>query len=196
MLSSAGFFIYFIYLNFFIVVQIQLSPFSCHHFSLPHPHPPSFLPLALSMGPLHMFLEEPSPFSRYPPTPPLWFLSVCCYCNKLTVCQLGYCKFVLYFNISGRILLACLFCWLGCTYRWDHMVFTFYHLAYFAQHNTLQFHLTKKKICHVCFTIFRELFYWSIVTFGYIERNFHSPSFIVQEKFYSQVDRNNQETNS
>ena len=44
----------------------------------------------------------------------------------------GYCQFVLYFNISGYILLACLFCWLGSTYRWDHMVFVFHHLAYFT----------------------------------------------------------------
>ena len=30
----------------------------------------------------------------------------------------GYCQFVLYFHVSGYILLACLFCWLGSTYRW------------------------------------------------------------------------------
>ena len=41
-------------------------------------------------------------------------------------------QFVLKFNVSGYILLAYWFCWLGPTYRWDHMVFVFYCLAYFT----------------------------------------------------------------
>ena len=44
----------------------------------------------------------------------------------------GYCQFVLYFNVSGNILLTCLFCWLGSTYRWDHTVFVYHCLAYFT----------------------------------------------------------------
>ena len=44
----------------------------------------------------------------------------------------GYCQFVLYFHVSASILLACLFCWLGSTYGWDHMVFVFHLLAYFT----------------------------------------------------------------
>ena len=44
----------------------------------------------------------------------------------------GHCQFVLYFHVSGSNLLAYLFCWLGSTYRWDHMVFVPYHLAYFT----------------------------------------------------------------
>ena len=139
------------------VVSIFLPPFLP-----PHPSsPPTFEPTPLWLCPWVLYtcslMTLPLLSLVNPLAPPLWSLSVS------------------YFHVSGSILLACLFCWLGSTYRWDHMVFTFYHLAYFAQHNTLQFHLTKKKICHVCFTIFRELFYWSIVTFGYIERNFHSP---------------------
>ena len=43
-----------------------------------------------------------------------------------------YCQLVLYFNVSGSILLACLFCWLGFTYRWDHMVFVFHCLAHYT----------------------------------------------------------------
>ena len=46
----------------------------------------------------------------------------------------GPCQFDLYSHVSGSILLTCLFCWLGSTYRWDHMVFevfVFHHLAYF-----------------------------------------------------------------
>ena len=42
------------------MVHVQLSPFSCHHFPLPHPPPPPTLNhLALSMGPLYMFLNHP-----------------------------------------------------------------------------------------------------------------------------------------
>ena len=40
--------------------------------------------------------------------------------------------FGLYFNVSSCILLAYLFCWLGSTYKWDHMVFVFPLLAYFT----------------------------------------------------------------
>ena len=37
---------------------------------------------------------------------------------------------VLNFQFSGSILLSCLFCWLGSTYRWDHMVFIFHHMVF------------------------------------------------------------------
>ena len=102
----------------FIIVQIQLSPFSPTH---PHVYPQSYATLTLSMCPLHMIFGDPSPFfplfSPYPiPT--------------------SYCPFVLNFNVSGCILLACLFCSLGSTYRWDHMVFVFGHLAHSTYHNT------------------------------------------------------------
>ena len=55
---------------------------SLHH-SYPTPailtsHPWSYSPLALSMCPLYMFLDDPSPCSpNYPLPPPLWLLSVC-----------------------------------------------------------------------------------------------------------------------
>ena len=42
----------------------------------------------------------------------------------------GHCQFVLYFHVSGSILLICLFSWLGSTYRWDHMVLVFHSKAY------------------------------------------------------------------
>ena len=73
-------------------------------------------PWVLSMCPLYIFFDDPSSF---PPIIP---------CHHPS----GYCQIVLYFNVSGYILLACLFCWLGSTYRWDHMVFVFHHLAYFT----------------------------------------------------------------
>ena len=43
-----------------------------------------------------------------------------------------HCQLVLYFHFSGFIFLICLFCWLGSTYRWDHMLFMFPSLAYFT----------------------------------------------------------------
>ena len=48
------------------------------------------------------------------PSPPLWSLSV----FSLFPC------FWFYFSP--------LFCWLGSTYKWNHMVFVFHHLAYFT----------------------------------------------------------------
>ena len=64
--------IYFIF-KFFIVVQVQLSPFSphtSHHPTHPTSHPQSYPPLALSMGPLFMFLDDiDHSFSCYPPPP-------------------------------------------------------------------------------------------------------------------------------
>ena len=68
--------------NFFVVVvQVQLSQLPPHYSPQPtHPDlSPSILsPLALSMGPLYMFLDDPSPiFPIIPLPPPLWLLSVC-----------------------------------------------------------------------------------------------------------------------
>ena len=82
---------------FFIVVQVQLSLFSCHHFPLPHP--------------LQLPTLNPSRLWLCP-----WVLYTC----SLTTLPLlslltpfplpsGYCQFVLYFNVSGYVLLACLF---------------------------------------------------------------------------------------
>ena len=69
----------FIYLIVFIVVQVQLSPFSCHHFPPPtHLHLPSSILPKLSMGPLYMFLDDPSPsFPHFsPPLSPLVTVSL------------------------------------------------------------------------------------------------------------------------
>ena len=94
------------------------SPFSPHHSPAPCPPPPPTLNptplLALSVGPLYVYLDDPSPSFPYNPSPPFppsvfFFIST-----------------------SSYILLACLFCWLGSTYRWDHTIFVFNHLAYFT----------------------------------------------------------------
>ena len=64
----------FIY-HFFINVRIHFSPFSHNHFPPPHHHhiPRSILPpMALSMGPLYMFFDDPfSSFLHYVPSPSL-----------------------------------------------------------------------------------------------------------------------------
>ena len=108
--------------NFFIVAKLQLSPFPTPHcFPLPCPpslsHIQSALSLSLSIGPLYMFLDLTLPLLS-PVTllfSPLWSQAV-----------------ILYFHVSGSVLLACLFYWLGSTYKWDHMVFVFHCRVYFT----------------------------------------------------------------
>ena len=107
-------FLYFLILIVFIVVQVSCLHFPCTTF----PAPPSILPhFGFVYG---SFIHVP-----WLPLPFFPLLS-------LSPLPSGYWKFVLYFNVSGSILLVCLFCWLGFTYRWDHMVFVFHHLAYFS----------------------------------------------------------------
>ena len=81
---------------FFIVVQFQFSPFSPHYFPLPYPPPPpTFNPLCCCLRPWVIYtssLTSPFPFS-----PPLSFSSLLS----------GHSQFVLYFHVSGSILLAC-----------------------------------------------------------------------------------------
>ena len=106
--------------HFFIVVQVQLSPFSPHRSSPPHWLPPPNLnrtPLWFVHGSFIHVPWQPSLF--FPPLSPSLLPS-------------GYCQFVLYFNVSHYILLPYFFCWLGSTYRWDHMIFFFHCLAYFT----------------------------------------------------------------
>ena len=112
-------FSFFNFLKLFIVVQVQMSPFPPHH--SPHPSYPYFPPLILTpFGFVYVyFIHVPDNPSPFPPIIPSHLPS-------------GYCQFVLNFNVSGYVLLACLSCWLSSTYRWDHMVFVFHHLAYFT----------------------------------------------------------------
>ena len=46
----------------------------------------------------------------------------------------GHCEFVLYFHVSGSVLLACFFCWLGSTYRWDHTFIIGRNMNYFKMY--------------------------------------------------------------
>ena len=67
---------YFFKIYLFVIVQVQLSPFSSHQASLPHPSPPPILylpPLAKSICSLHMFLDA---FPLFPPSSPLVTLSL------------------------------------------------------------------------------------------------------------------------
>ena len=105
---------------FLIVVQIQLFPFSSPPWPLPHPSPPPTLD-PTPFGFVYVsFIHVP--WWPFPYVPPLSFSPF----------PSGPCQFVLYFNVSSYILLACLFCWLCSTYRWDHMVFVFHSLTYFT----------------------------------------------------------------
>ena len=108
------------FFSFFIVIQVQLSPFLPHHSSPPHlSTPPTLKPT--HFGFVHVsFIHVP--WWAFPHFAPL----------TLSPLPSGFCEFVLYFNVSGCILLTCLFCWLGSTYRWDHMIFVFHCLAYFT----------------------------------------------------------------
>ena len=113
------------WLSFFPLILLLFN-YSCPHLPptiLPHPTHPHLKNSVLSPSPcwlcswvLHtcslMTLPLLSPVVPLPP--PLWLLSV------------------LYFNVSGYILLAYLFCWLDSTYRWDHIVLIFHCLAYFT----------------------------------------------------------------
>ena len=106
-----------LYCQVLLFLFLLLFKYSCLHFPphspLPQPYPP---PLVLSMCPLQLFLKTLPPFPRI----------------IHSHLPSGYCQFVLNFNVSGYILLACLFCWLCSNYKWDHMVFLFHHLAYFT----------------------------------------------------------------
>ena len=59
---------YVVFLFLLIVVQVQQSPCSPYHSpptpTIPTSHLRSYLPLTLSMGPLYMFLDDPSKISK------------------------------------------------------------------------------------------------------------------------------------
>ena len=120
-------FLHFIFISFYyflllfsIVVQVQLFPCSHHHFPHPIHHclPPSIFP---HFGFVHVSFIQVSwwPFPSFPLFSPSSLPS-------------GYFQFVLNLIVSGYIFLACLFCWLGSTYRWHHVVFVPHLLAYFT----------------------------------------------------------------
>ena len=85
--------------------------------------------IVVSISPPQISPSHPSPPLTLDPTPfgfvlvsviqvPWWPFPIF---SPLSPSHLpsGYCQFVLYFNVSRSTLLACLFYWLGSTYRWD-----------------------------------------------------------------------------
>ena len=85
------------FFTFFKLFKYSFLYFHPHHSPttlIPISHPQSYPPLALSIGALYMFLDDPSLFSLIIPSH----------------LPSGYCQFVFNFNVSGYILLACLFC--------------------------------------------------------------------------------------
>ena len=114
--------ILFIYLKkILFIFKELLFNYSSSHFppycSLPYPPPLSkFNPHSRSPPPI-VFVHESWPIPFFTPLSP-------------SLVPSGHCQIVHFFYVTGFILLACLFCWLGSTYRWDYMVFVFYHLVY------------------------------------------------------------------
>ena len=98
--------------------------YSCPHFpliTLPHLTHPQLSHSVLPSTPLSLsFIYVP--WQPFPFIPLLYPSSL----------PSGYCPFVLYFHVSDSIWLTSLLCWLGSTYRWDHMVFVFHRLVYFT----------------------------------------------------------------
>ena len=67
------------FFNYFIIVQLQLSSFSPHHFPPPQPIPPPSLVSTLPLGFVHVsFIAVPeNPSSHCPLPSPLWLLLDC-----------------------------------------------------------------------------------------------------------------------
>ena len=98
---------------FKIIFQVQLYPFSLQHFPM-HPRPPipTLNTTALWLCLWSFIYTLWQLFLFFPPSP--------------SSLPSGHSRFVLYFSVSSSFLLICLFCWLGSTYRWDHVVFVFH----------------------------------------------------------------------
>ena len=121
----------FLLLYFFSLFKL-LFTYSCLHFSPTTPPtqsvpPPTLDPTLLCLYPCVLYTCSLTALTPSPPIIPSYLTS-------------DHCQSVLNFNVSGYILLACLFCCLSSSYRWDCMVFVFHHMAYFTEHNALQFH--------------------------------------------------------
>ena len=107
-------------ISFLILIFLWLFHFPPHNSpNLSHAYlPPLILPLFGFV--CVSFIVVPGNPSPFYPIIPSCVLS-------------GYCECVLNFYVSGYILLACLFCWLGSMHRWDHIVFPNTSEMYFIQ---------------------------------------------------------------
>ena len=70
---------FYLFLNYFIIVQLQLSAFSPHPFTPPQPNPPPSLASTFPLGFVHASFivvpENPSPHCPFPR--PLWLFLDC-----------------------------------------------------------------------------------------------------------------------
>ena len=121
-----------LHLSLYLFLFFILGGFFFHFLLLFSYSCPAFSPIALpcpvllsfhSQSPATVHAHDPCslacPSPSFPQLSPSPLLS-------------GHCQFVLYLQVSDSILPICLFCWLGSTCMWDHMVFVFYHLVYFT----------------------------------------------------------------
>ena len=108
------------FLNCYSSTVVSIPPTHTHQSYPPQPSPfPTLDSTHLWICPCVLHTRSWKPFLLLLPIIPFHLLC-------------GYCQFVLNFTVTGYILLACLFCWLGSTYRWDYMVFVFQRLADFT----------------------------------------------------------------
>ena len=78
--------------------------------------------------------------NTYTIVPCLWFVHICSlsspcpFLPPLSPSPLpsGHCQSVPHFRACGSIFFISLFCPLGSSSKWDHMVFVFYYMAYFT----------------------------------------------------------------
>ena len=113
-------YIFFFFLLMFKIILLLFN-YSCLGLSTTTLHPPHLPPLLPPpLGFVHVF------YIVVPENPTLLPSIISSHLPS------GYCQIVLNFNVSGDVLFACLFCWIGYTWRWDHMVFVPPCLAYFT----------------------------------------------------------------
>ena len=116
------------FIKYFVVVPLPLTQF----FPLCSPLPSPTLAPTVKL--------HPTVHVHGPCTPVPWLVpSLTSHALKLSWFLSGLCQSVPCFHVCGSILLVCLFCSLGSSYRWDHMVLVFHHLAYFTEYDILQF---------------------------------------------------------
>ena len=119
--SKRGKWCFLLFFLFLGIIYLLLFKYRCLHLTpsnYPKPHTSPILP---PLGLVHVSFKHVPwwPFPFFPLLSPSPLPS-------------GYCQIILYFSVSGYILLSYLFSWLGSTYRWGHMELFFHCLAYFT----------------------------------------------------------------
>ena len=115
--SKSVLLVIYLFVLFYCCSSSVVSNFISLHHPAPHPSP-TIEPTLFGFGHVS-FIHVP------------WWPSPCFSSLSFPLLLPGYCQFLLHFKVSGCIFLACLFGWLGSTYRWDHMVFVIHCLSFF-----------------------------------------------------------------